>query len=179
MEIPRIQLKWLQSSKSNKVTVIYGPRRVGKTTLLKKYLKGKENYLFVTGEEILVSEALSSTSIDGIRNFLGGKKLLVIDEAQYIPDIGRSLKLIVDQIDDVKVIVTGSSTFDLTKQIGEPLTGRQETVYLFPISQLELNEVEQGLETKSNLEKRLLRAEKRKQKERVDRIIDLQNQLFH
>lgn len=156
MEIPRIQLNNLQNIGKNKVIVIYGPRRVGKTTLLEKILEDKKDYLFVTGEEVFVSEALSSLSIEKLRSFLGDKKLLVIDEAQYIPSIGRSLKLIVDHLKDVQVIVTGSSTFDLSKQIGEPLTGRQHTIYLFPISQLELNQVETAIETNSRLEERLI-----------------------
>lgn len=156
MRIPRIQLEKLQSFGSDKVVVIHGPRRVGKTTLLHSFLKDKENYLFVTGEDIFVSEHLSSQSIKILKNFIGEKTLLIIDEAQYIPLIGRSLKLIIDHIPGVQVIVTGSSTFDLNKQVGEPLTGRQHILQLFPIAQAELSELEDRSETQSNLEERLI-----------------------
>ncbi len=156
MHIPRLQLKKLHSLSTKKVTVLYGPRRVGKTTLLKHFLEDKENYLFVTGEDIFVSNALSELSIEKLKNFIGEYKLLIIDEAQYIPSIGKSLKLIIDHIEGVQVIVTGSSTFDLTKQVGEPLTGRQNTIQLFPISQMELMPIENRVETQAHLETRLI-----------------------
>jgi len=154
--IPRKQLEKLSSISHKKIGIIYGPRRVGKTTLLKKFLEDKSNYLFVTGEDFFVSSALSELSIEKLKDFIGGNKLLIIDEAQYIPSIGKSLKLIIDHIQEVKVIVTGSSTFDLAKQVGEPLTGRHNTVQLFPISQIELSQIESPLETKANLDKRLI-----------------------
>jgi len=156
MYIFRFQLKKLKSLSSKKVTVIYGPRRVGKTTLLKKFLEKKENYLFVTGEDIFVRDFLSSQSIEKLKSYIGEKSLLIIDEAQYVPSIGKSLKLIIDHIENVRVIVTGSSAFDLTKQIGEPLTGRQHIIQLFPISQLELKQIENLAETNSRLEERLI-----------------------
>lgn len=156
MDIPRIQFEKLRSLSSKKITVIYGPRRVGKTTLLKKFLEKEDNYHFVTGEDLFVSDSLSKQSIKQLRDFIGKKTLLVIDEAQYIPSIGKSLKLIIDHIENVRVIVTGSSTFDLTKQIGEPLTGRQHTIQLFPIAQLELKQIENLAETQSHLEERLI-----------------------
>lgn len=154
--IPRFQFKKLQSFSSKKVIVLYGPRRVGKTTLLKKFLEKEKNYLFVTGEDVFVRDFLSSQSIEKLKSYIGEKSLLVIDEAQYIPSIGRSLKLIIDHIPNVKVIVTGSSTFDLIEQIGEPLTGRQNIIQLFPISQLELKQIETLAETRSHLDERLI-----------------------
>lgn len=127
MYIHQIQLEHLKSLViPGKVVVIHGPRRVGKTTLLKKYLEGEKNYLFVTGEDIFVRDFLSSGSVDQLKDFIGTKELLVVDEVQYIPMIGLNLKLIVDHLPHVKVIATGSSTFDLAKQVGEPLTGRKE-----------------------------------------------------
>ena len=157
MYIPRkasLQLENLE--KEGKVVVIYGPRRVGKTTLLKKYLEDKENYLFVTGEDIFVHEFLSSQSIEKLKNFVGTKKRLVIDEAQCIPSIGKNLKLIVDHMPDVRVIVTGSSALDLTESIGEPLTGRKHVITMYPIAQLELNDIENQAESRARLEERLL-----------------------
>ena len=113
MYIPRKALKHLETLEQvGKVIVIYGARRVGKTTILKKYLEDKQNYLFVTGEDIFVHEFLSSNSIEKLKNFIGNKTRLVIDEAQSIPSIGKNLKLIVDHIPDISVIITGSSTLD-------------------------------------------------------------------
>jgi len=141
----------------NKVLVIYGPRRVGKTTLLKKYLKDiTEKTLFVNGDDIVVRQYLESQSIQKLRDFIGDHSLLVIDEAQYIKQIGLNLKLIVDHIPDIKVITTGSSSFDLAKDIGEPLTGRKYTLKLFPLSQMEISGIEKRHETEANLEARLI-----------------------
>ena len=157
MYIPQIELQHLKTLVSpGKVTIIYGPRRVGKTTLLKKYLEDQNNYLFVTGEDIFVRDFLSSGSIDKLKEFIGKNTLLVIDEAQYIPDIDLNLKLIVDHISHVKVIATGSSTFDLVKQVEEPLTGRKHVIRMYPISQIELNSIENPAQTKAHLESRIL-----------------------
>jgi predicted AAA+ superfamily ATPase len=113
MYIPQVQLDRLRKSVSpGKVVLIHGSRRVGKTTLIKKYLENETNYLFVTGEDVFVRKFLSSNSIDQLKEFIGSKELLVIDEAQYVPEIGLNLKLIVDHVSHVKVIATGSSTFD-------------------------------------------------------------------
>lgn len=157
MFIPRSALKQLETlEKEGKVVVIYGPRRVGKTTLLKKYLEDKQDYLFVTGEDIFVHEFLSSNSIEKLKNFIGNKKRLVIDEAQCIPSIGKNLKLIVDHIPEVCVIVTGSSTLDLTESTSEPLTGRKHTITMLPIAQLELSTIENQAESKARLDERLI-----------------------
>jgi uncharacterized protein len=157
MYIPQLELFQLKSLVSPaKVVIVYGPRRVGKTTLLKKYLEDKQDYIFVTGEDIFVQEFLSSHSIDKLKSFIGKNTLLVIDEAQYIPSIGLNLKLIVDHIEHVSVIATGSSTFDLAKQVGEPLTGRRAVIKMYPISQMELNQIENPAQTKGHLETRLI-----------------------
>jgi predicted AAA+ superfamily ATPase len=139
-----------------KVTVVYGARRTGKTTLLKKYLENKQNYLFVSGEDIFVQQELSSQSIQQLKNFVGEKTLLVIDEAQKVSNIGLNLKLMIDNIADLTIIATGSSSFDLNKHIGEPLTGRKTVLTMFPLAQLELNSIENALITKANLETRLI-----------------------
>jgi hypothetical protein len=157
MYIPQLPLGHLKKlAKPGKVIVIYGPRRVGKTTLLEKYLETQSDYLFMTGEDLLFQRSFPSQSIAQLKAFIGKKTLLVIDEAQYIPDIGLNLKLIVDHIPHVKVIVTGSSTFDLAKQIGEPLTGRKSVIQMFPISQMELNQIENTVQTQAHLESRLI-----------------------
>ena len=141
----------------NKVVVIYGPRRCGKTTLLNKFLEEtKDKYILINGEDITVQKNLNSQSIEKLKSFIGENKLLAIDEAQKIKNIGLNLKLIVDNIKGVKVIATGSSSFDLAKNIGEPLTGRKYTLKLFPLSQMEIGAAENKFQTEANLENRLI-----------------------
>ncbi|PIW91775.1 MAG: AAA family ATPase [Candidatus Nealsonbacteria bacterium CG_4_8_14_3_um_filter_39_7] len=140
----------------NKVVVIYGPRRCGKTTLLNKFLEEtKDKYILINGEDITVQKNLNSQSIEKLKSF-AENKLLAIDEAQKIKNIGLNLKLIVDNIKGVKVIATGSSSFDLAKNIGEPLTGRKYTLKLFPLSQMEIGATENKFQTEANLENRLI-----------------------
>ncbi|MCK4532315.1 ATP-binding protein [bacterium] len=158
MYIPQYQLKNIHKFLGpEKAVIVYGPRRCGKTTLLKQFLKGiKEQYLFVNGDDINVQEYLSSQSIEKLRSFVGDKKLLLIDEAQKIKNIGLNIKLILDHLPMIKVIATGSSSFDLAKQIGEPLTGRKHTLKMFPLAQLEINAIETRVQTKARLEERLI-----------------------
>lgn len=144
-----------------KVIVIYGARRVGKTTLINKYLEKigaskSERVLFVNGDDIVARQFLESQSVDKLRDFVGNHSLLVVDEAQYIANIGLNLKLIVDHVPGIKVIATGSSSFDLAKNIGEPLTGRKFVLRLFPLSQMEISRIEKPHETAANLESRLI-----------------------
>ncbi len=140
-----------------KVVVIYGARRVGKTTLLNQFLKDRDQKaLFVSGDDFFVREYLESQSIQVLKDFVGQHELLVIDEAQYIKQIGLNLKLIVDHIPQIKIIATGSSSFDLAKDIGEPLTGRKTTLKLFPLSQMEIGTTKKRLDTRANLESRLI-----------------------
>ncbi|OGC22826.1 AAA family ATPase [candidate division WOR-1 bacterium RIFOXYB2_FULL_42_35] len=158
MYIPQKQLKRLKKTlKANKVMVIYGPRRCGKTTLLEHFLKDeKKKYLFVSGEDIINQEYLGSQSIEKLKGFIGNNKLLVIDEAQKIKDIGLNLKLIVDHLKDLFIVATGSSSFDLARNVGEPLTGRKITLQMFPLAQLEIMATETLGQTKANLENRLI-----------------------
>lgn len=155
--IPQFPLEKLKSfAIPGKVVVIHGPRRVGKTTLLNKFIENERNFLFVSGEDVFVREFLASGSIDKLKSFIGDKDLLIIDEAQYIPEIGLNMKLVVDHIPQVRVIATGSSTFDLAKQMGEPLTGRKSVIKMYPLSQMELSSLETPAQTKANLEMRLI-----------------------
>ena len=125
--------------KSGKVLIIYGPRQVGKTTLIQNYLKTtKLKYRFETGENIRIQNIFSTPDQKILTEFVEGFELLVIDEAQLIPNIGRSLKLLVDTHPSLRIVAIGSSSFELAGQIGEPLIGRKQTLTLFPISQLEL-----------------------------------------
>ena len=158
MYIPQKQIDRLrQLIKPGKVVVIYGARRVGKTTLVRNFLKHiKEQVLFVSGEDIVVRQYLESQSINKLKDFVGSNSLLVIDEAQHIEKIGLNLKLIVDHIPEVKIIATGSSSFDLAKDLGDPLTGRKSILKLFPLAQMEISQVEERHETKANLESRMI-----------------------
>jgi hypothetical protein len=141
----------------NKVVVIYGPRRVGKTTLLNLFLQGiKEPYLLLNGEDMEIRKKFDTQSIEKLKNLIGGHKILAIDEAQKIPNIGINLKLIVDHIKDIRVIATGSSSFDLANRIGEPLVGRKFNLLLYPLAQMELTQNENLAETASRLEERLI-----------------------
>jgi len=122
-----------------KVLVVFGPRQVGKTTLVKDFLSTTAlKYRFETGGNLDVHEWLSSLSLKELRKHLDGYELFIVDEAQKVPNIGEALKLIVDSIESISVIVTGSASFELAGQVGEPLVGRKKDLYLFPISQLEL-----------------------------------------
>lgn len=143
--------------KPGKVVVIYGARRTGKTTLVQEFLKGQEGpYLMVNGEDITVQGFLSSQSLEKLRTFIGTNRLLVVDEAQKVQAIGLNLKLIVDHIPGIRVIATGSSSFDLARGVGEPLTGRKTTLIQYPLAQLEIGAQEQHHETVSRLENRLV-----------------------
>jgi len=104
----------------------------------------------------VVHDYLSSQSVEKIRSFVGDNALLVIDEAQKIKNIGANLKLLVDHAKEVKVIATGSSSFDLAQHVGEPLTGRKYTLRLFPLAQREIGQLENRAQTEANLENRLL-----------------------
>ena len=142
----------------NKVLLLLGARRVGKTELIKNYLATipKESYLQLNGEDINDVNLIKDRSVKNYRRLLTNIDLLVIDEAQNIPNIGQILKLIVDTIDGIKIIATGSSMFDLANNLGEPLVGRKNTIYLFPLAQMEFSAYENYKQTTENLEQRLL-----------------------
>ena len=139
MKIKRyISKKIMKFLKPGLVIVLYGPRQSGKTTFLEttfnnSEIKKMEKLKFVSGEDRFVQKDLSSQSIEKLRSFLGDTTLLIIDEAQHIPNIGINLKLIVDHLKKIKVIVSGSASFDLSNKIGEPLTGRKITLFLYPL----------------------------------------------
>ena len=142
----------------NKVLILLGARRVGKTAFIKNYLSTipESEYLQLNGEDMDDAALLKERSIINYTRLLADKKLLVIDEAQNIPEIGLILKLIVDSIEGIKVIATSSSVFDLSNKLGEPLVGRKNTIYLFPFAQMEFTKQEDYKETISKLEERML-----------------------
>lgn len=143
--------------KSGKVLIIYGPRRAGKTTLLKDYLeKTKLKYKLDSGDNIKTQQILSSQEFSRIIEYASGYELIAIDEAQQIPNIGMGLKILIDQAPNLKIIATGSSSFDLAQKTGEPLTGRKRTIILYPFSQQELSVKHNKYELKEKLEEFLV-----------------------
>lgn len=118
-----------------KVLVLLGPRRTGKTTLLKEFIaESQKEVAFYQGDQLSIQNAFSISDSSVLDEYVGDYTIIAIDEAQMIPNIGASLKIIVDTHPDVAVVVTGSSAFELAGQVGEPLTGRKTTKYLLPIS---------------------------------------------
>ena len=156
--IPHAQLARLARSVApNRVVVVYGPRRVGKTTLIRQYMRRHDpDALLVSGEDIAVREYLESQSVAILQAFVGRRRTLIVDEAQHVREIGLNLKLLADHVDGLRIIATGSSSFDLARQTGEPLTGRKRTLLLLPLAQLELQAVETAHETRARLEMRLI-----------------------
>jgi len=156
--IPRLAEKQIKNYiRPNKVVVLLGPRRVGKTVLINKILsESEEPYLLLNGEDVESRDLFERRSVASLTNILQGKNFLVIDEAQKIPDIGNALKLMVDEIKGLKVLITGSSAFDVENYTGEPLTGRKMTFRLFGIAEAELINRETVLASKDALYDRLI-----------------------
>ena len=123
-----------------RVLVIYGPRRVGKTTLLSEYLETQSDkkVFFSTGDDIQLRNIFQSEERNRILDFARPYDLIAIDEAQFIPSIGLGAKMMIDAYPEKNIILTGSSSLDLSNKIGEPLTGRHFTLTLLPFSQGEM-----------------------------------------
>lgn len=145
--------------KPGRVIVIYGPRRVGKTTLIQhlyqKLIK-KNTILSTNGDELKTRRALSSQDRTKLKEFIGHHQILIIDEAQRIKNIGLNLKLIVDNFKDISIITTGSASFDLANKISEPLTGRKKVFHLYPLSADEIIQYLGRFETKEQLDRWLI-----------------------
>lgn len=123
-----------------RVLVIYGPRRVGKTTMLKEYLASRtaKKVLYVVGDDFRIRELFKKETLDELLDFARPYDIIAIDEAQQVPSIGIGAKMIIDAFPEKELILTGSSSFDLSSKIGEPLTGRHFTLTLLPLSQSEI-----------------------------------------
>lgn len=140
-----------------KAILLFGPRQVGKTTIIKELLEKKNlNYLFFNGDESDTREAFENTSSTKLSLLFGETKIIFIDEAQRINEIGLTLKLITDILKDVQVIATGSAAFDLASKTKEPLTGRKYEFQLYPFSFQEMVEHHGLFEEKRLLEQRLI-----------------------
>jgi uncharacterized protein len=140
-----------------KAIILYGPRQAGKTTLLKQIFKEiSEDILWWNGDEPDIRSDLTNSTSVWLKKQIGKRKFLIIDEAQRIENIGLVIKLIVDQIPGVKVIASGSSSFDLSNKINEPLTGRKWEFMLYPLSVDEMIKHTDEREEKRLLSNRLL-----------------------
>lgn len=140
-----------------KVIIVYGPRQSGKTTLVKMILeKHPQGSLYLNCDEIDIRRALSDKTSTELKAYLAGRKVVVIDEAQRVENIGLALKLIADNITDIQVIATGSSSFELSDRIKEPLTGRKTEFHLYPFSMGELSRIYDQNELKRLLERRII-----------------------
>ncbi len=140
-----------------KVIVVLGPRQSGKTTLLKQLVKQQDkDYLWWNGDETDIREKLKKPTSTLLRSLIGNYKLIIIDEAQRIENIGLCIKLIYDNIENVKVIASGSSAFELANKINEPLTGRKWEYFLHPLSYGEMTDHHGTTDEKRLLEHRMV-----------------------
>ena len=119
---------------SHKAIIVMGARQVGKSTLLQLLLGQRQDVLWLNGDNNDVQTLFTAISAERMHSLMGTKRVLVIDEAQRIPNIGVQLKIIIDQLSDVQVIATGSSSFELASKVNEPLTGRKREFKLFPLT---------------------------------------------
>ena len=149
-----LQIKIEQRLFKGKAILIFGPRQSGKSTLVESVLAGKD-HLYLNGDDADVREILTNTTATKLRLQVGNIKILFIDEAQRIPNIGLTLKLFTDQLKDVQVIATGSSAFELSSQVNEPLTGRKYEFMLYPLSFAEMVQQNGLIHEKRLLEHRL------------------------
>lgn len=140
-----------------KAIIVVGARQVGKSTLFKMVLNGRqEPMLHLNCDEPEVQELLSRKNLQELKMLIGNNKIVVVDEAQRVDNIGLTLKLIVDNMPDVQLLVTGSSSFDLQNKLNEPLTGRKFEYHLYPFSTGELLANNGLLSVRQTLENRLI-----------------------
>lgn len=163
MDIARIAYKQIKEGiQPGRVLILYGPRRTGKTFLLTKLiaddtLKLRYKIAMFNGDESSVQHNLSLKNSQQMRNFVGkDTSLLIIDEAQHIPFIGDNIKLLIDTYPELTIILSGSASFELAQKVGEPLTGRQKTLYLYPLSAQEIIESQGRLFYEQTMEEGLI-----------------------
>ena len=143
--------------RKGKVNLLYGPRRVGKTALIKRLLSRKKSAVFMgEGDDIQLRNVLGSNDKSKLMQAFSEYKFIFIDEAQRIPDIGWGLKILIDNLPDATIIASGSSSFRLSNMVGSPLTGRSITSMLYPISISEIKNQFGGMHIIQNLESYLI-----------------------
>jgi uncharacterized protein len=133
-----IELQVTESLEAGFVTILYGARQVGKTTLANKILAGTKNGLYLNCDDPAVLSRLQGQSLAGLRTILVDANLVVVDEAQRVENIGLTAKLIHDSMPEKKLLLTGSSSLDLANKVKEPLTGRSRELLLYPLRLKEL-----------------------------------------
>jgi predicted AAA+ superfamily ATPase len=141
---------------TGKVIIVTGPRQVGKTTLIKSLLSSFENVLFLDGDDPTIINLLGRPNTAQIRQIIGNHKIVFIDESQRIQDIGLTAKIVVDQMPEVQLILSGSSSFELLNQTNEPLTGRKWTFSLWPVNWMEWQSHSGFVKAEMDLENRLV-----------------------
>jgi len=151
----RKELEDAINNSDRKVIVLYGPRQAGKTTLIEMLLSEELNYKKYNGDDIFIQNIFSNNNLENLKRSIGEKDFLIIDEAQRINNIGLSLKLIIDNL-PVKIIVSGSVSFDLASKVCEPLTGRTKTFWLYPLSLREVKDKIPQMENDKIIEEILL-----------------------
>lgn len=152
-----IQDKIEKSLFNGKIIVLYGPRQAGKTTLIQQLPKAtKASAIYLSCDEPDIRAAFTNATSSAMKAFIGQHKLVLLDEAQRVTNIGLSLKLLVDNFPDIQIVATGSSSFELANKISEPLTGRKYEFFLPPLSINELVQAQGELTTKRTLEQRLV-----------------------
>ena len=158
MSIKRIiQEKIEKGLFKGKIAIVYGARQVGKTTMVKEIQnKYPEQSVYYNCDEPDIRDSLTNKTSTELKAFIGNKRLVVIDEAQRVENIGLTLKLIADNFSETQIIATGSSSFDLSNKIAEPLTGRKDEYYLYPFSLSELKSIYSDLEIDRLLERRMI-----------------------
>lgn len=158
MKIKRLLEQKLPSLiQPGKVLVVYGPRRVGKTTLVKDFLKEYQGpYRFMNGEELSSQELLSQQNSAQLGQLISAVSLLVIDEAQRVPNIGLNLKILIDSFPHISIVATGSASLDIASKVEESLTGRKKTILLYPISFNELIQTYGAVDVKKQLNRWLI-----------------------
>jgi len=156
MQVERIlKNAMIENFHAGKAIVLVGPRQVGKSTLINEILKQKD-FLFLDGDDFSVQQQLSEPNTSYLKRLIGDKKIVFIDEAQRINNIGITSKIIIDQFKDVQLILSGSSAFEMNNELNEPLTGRKWEYNMYPISFEELEKTIGFSELGKQLEQRIL-----------------------
>lgn len=160
MMIPRLLFQKLLShlQGSKKGVILYGPRQAGKTTLVNQLIAALGGKTLVLNGDLRGDwwESFTSRELPKLKLLVLGYDMVVIDEAQRIPEVGLCLKILLDNFPGLKVVATGSSSLDLASKVSEPLTGRAYSYHLYPISQGELATMQTPHELTEGLEERLV-----------------------
>jgi uncharacterized protein len=142
---------------NNEIIVVYGARQVGKTTLITKIIeKINLNALRINAEELKYQAVFSSRDLATMQQLVEGYELLFVDEAQTIENIGINIKILHDALPKLKIILSGSSSFDLSNKIKEPLTGRTKTYMLYPLGFTEIKSLYNTFELKEHVKEVLV-----------------------